>query len=133
MAIDLVCGMIVDENSAPAKTTYEETDYYFCATYCRKAFDREPQKFIQGTKQWGEAIDPICGMTVEIPHAAAMSVYKDQFNYFCNVACKEKFDASPEKFLKAEEEKVEEKIEEKQVCGCIFVPLIGEEGWEEKV
>jgi YHS domain-containing protein len=43
MAIDLVCGMIVDENSAPAKTTYEETDYYFCATYCREAFDREPQ------------------------------------------------------------------------------------------
>ncbi len=109
MAIDLVCGMIVDEKSAPAKTTYGGTDYYFCASYCREAFDRKPQKFIQGTKQWGEAIDPVCGMTLEIPHAAAMSVYKGQLTYFCNVACKEKFDASPEKFLKAQEEKEEAK------------------------
>jgi len=110
MAIDLVCGMIVDEKSAPAKTTYGGADYYFCAAYCKEAFEREPQRFIDGTKQWGEVIDPVCGMTVEIPHAAAMSVYKDQFIYFCNVACKEKFDASPEKFLKAEEEKEEEGI-----------------------
>jgi Cu+-exporting ATPase len=109
MAIDLVCGMIVDEKAAPAKTTYGGADYYFCATYCKEAFDREPQKFIQGTKEWGEAIDPVCGMTVEIPHAAAMSVYRGQFIYFCNVACKEKFDAFPQKFLKAEEEKEEEK------------------------
>jgi Cu+-exporting ATPase len=109
MAIDLVCGMIVDEKSAPAKTTYGGTGYYFCATYCREAFDREPQKFVQGEKEWGEALDPVCGMTVEIPHAAAMSVYKGQFIYFCNVACKEKFDASPEKFLEAKEEKEEEK------------------------
>jgi len=107
MAIDLVCGMIVDEESAPAETTFEGKDYYFCATYCREVFNRDPQRFIQGTKQWGEAIDPVCGMTVEIPHAAAMSVYKDQFIYFCNVACKEKFNASPGKFLEAEEEKEE--------------------------
>jgi len=109
MAIDLVCGMIVDEESAPAKTTYEGADYYFCATYCKEVFEREPQRYIDGTKEWGEAIDPVCGMTVEIPHAAAMSVYKGQFIYFCNVVCKEKFDASPENFLKAEEGKEEEK------------------------
>ncbi|MFQ6079711.1 MAG: copper ion binding protein, partial [Thermodesulfobacteriota bacterium] len=109
MAIDLVCGMIVEENTAPAKTTYGGTDYYFCAVYCKEAFDKEPQGFVDGANQWGEAIDPICGMTVEIPHAAAMSVYKGQFIYFCNVACKEKFDASPEKFLEVEEEKEEEK------------------------
>ncbi len=99
MAIDLVCGMIVDEKSAPARTSHGGADYYFCATYCREAFDRDPQKYIQGTKEWGEAIDPVCGMTVEIPHAAAMSVYKGGFIYFCNVACKEKFDASSEKYM----------------------------------
>jgi Cu+-exporting ATPase len=58
-------------------------------------------------------------MTVEIPHAAAMSVYKGQFIYFCNAACKEKFDASPEKFLEAEEEKEEEKKP------AVFVPREG--------
>jgi Cu+-exporting ATPase len=101
--------MIVDEKSAPAKATYGGADYYFCATYCKDAFEKDPQRFIKESKQWGEAVDPVCGMTVEIPRAAAMSVYKDQFIYFCNVACKEKFDASPEKFLKPEEEREERK------------------------
>jgi Cu+-exporting ATPase len=109
MGIDLVCGMIVEEKSAPAKTTYEGTDYYFCATYCKEAFEKEPQRFIDGAKEWGEAIDPVCGMSVEIPHAAAMSVHQGKFMYFCNVACKEKFDASPEKFLKPKEGVEEEK------------------------
>jgi Cu+-exporting ATPase len=48
-------------------------------------------------------------MSVEIPHAAAMSVYKGGFIYFCNTSCKEKFDASPEKFLEVGEKKEEEK------------------------
>jgi Cu+-exporting ATPase len=100
MGIDLVCGMIVDEKTAPAKTSYQEKDYFFCASYCKEVFEKEPQRFIQGSKTWGEAVDPVCGMRVEIPHAVAMSVYQGQFIYFCNVACKEKFDVSPEKFLR---------------------------------
>jgi Cu+-exporting ATPase len=103
MAMDLVCGMIVDENSAPARTAYQGKEYYFCADYCKEAFETEPQKFIDNTKQWGTATDPVCGMSVEIPQAAAMSVYKGRFIYFCNPACKEKFDTSPEKFLQAED------------------------------
>jgi len=73
MAIDLVCGMIMDKKSAPATTTYHGTDYFFCAEFCKQAFEREPQKFIQEIKDWGEAVDPVCGMTVKIPQAAAMS------------------------------------------------------------
>jgi YHS domain-containing protein len=67
MAIDLVCGMIVDEKSAPARTSHGGGDYYFCAPHCKEAFEREPQRYIDGTKQWGDAVDPVCGMTVEIP------------------------------------------------------------------
>jgi Cu+-exporting ATPase len=102
MAVDLVCGMIVDEKAAPAKASFQERDYYFCADYCKETFEKEPQKFIEGSQHWGEALDPVCGMTVEIPHAAAMSVYQGKFIYFCNVGCKKKFDVSPEKFLKSE-------------------------------
>lgn len=109
MAIDLVCGMIVEEKSAPAKATHEGTDYYFCALYCKEAFEKEPKKFIDGIKKWGEAVDPVCGMTVEISHAAAMSVYKGKFIYFCNVSCKEKFDATPEKFISGEKKTEPEK------------------------
>ena len=67
MAIDLVCGMIVDEKSPPDITSYEGKDYFFCATHCREAFNKEPEKYIEGTTEWGEAVDPVCGMTVEIP------------------------------------------------------------------
>jgi Cu+-exporting ATPase len=105
VAIDLVCGMIVDEESAPARVNYRGKEYFFCAPYCREAFEKEPEKFIEGTKKWGEALDPVCGMTVEIPHAAAMSVFQGQLIYFCSPACKEKFYARPEKFMmKAKEE-----------------------------
>jgi YHS domain-containing protein len=38
MGIDLVCGMIVDEKSAPAKTSYQGADYHFCAVFCKEAF-----------------------------------------------------------------------------------------------
>ncbi len=100
MAVDLVCGMIVDEESAPAKTTCDGDDYHFCATYCRDVFSRAPEKFINGAKHWGEAVDPVCGMTVEIPDAAAMSINNGGFMYFCSRACKEAFDADPEKYLK---------------------------------
>jgi YHS domain-containing protein len=67
MAIDLVCGMIVDEESAPDRTTYEGTEYFFCATYCREAFDRDPQKYIEGTNEWGNATDPVCAIFLMLP------------------------------------------------------------------
>jgi Cu+-exporting ATPase len=93
--------MIVDENSASAETRYDGKDYYFCADFCRQAFDTEPERYVEEAKEWGEAVDPVCGMTVKIPQAAAMSVHKDEFIYFCSVACKEKFDAAPEQVLGA--------------------------------
>ena len=47
-------------------------------------------------------------MKVKIPEAAAMSVHEGEFIYFCSPACKEKFDAAPEKFL------VPEKVSEEK-------------------
>tara|TARA_B100000315_G_scaffold226789_1_gene234013 strand:+ start:238 stop:390 length:153 start_codon:yes stop_codon:yes gene_type:complete len=48
MAIDPVCGMEVDENTAPAKSEYMGKTYYFCAPGCKKAFDENPAKYIKG-------------------------------------------------------------------------------------
>jgi YHS domain-containing protein/copper chaperone CopZ len=104
MAIDLVCGMIVDEQSFTAKTSYDGSDYFFCDIYCKEVFDLEPIKHIVGSREWGETIDPVCGVTVNIPEAAAMSFLQDQFIYFCNKTCKEIFDASPAKYFQAEKE-----------------------------
>ena len=47
MAIDPVCKMEVDEKSAPAKSEYQGKTYYFCAVGCKKAFDKEPEKYLK--------------------------------------------------------------------------------------
>ena len=109
MAVDMVCGMVVDEKSAPASSTYGGDEYHFCATYCKDVFNKEPEKFINGVKEWGKTTDPVCGMLIDIADAAAMSIHKGRFIYFCNSACKEKFDADPEKYLKSKTDDAEMK------------------------
>ncbi len=47
MAIDPICGMTVDEKTAKFKTDYNGTTYYFCAPGCKKAFEKEPEKYLK--------------------------------------------------------------------------------------
>ncbi len=44
-AIDPVCGMTVDTQTAAGKSTFEGQDYYFCSTACKVEFDDNPGKF----------------------------------------------------------------------------------------
>ncbi|MEW6402471.1 MAG: YHS domain-containing protein [Chloroflexota bacterium] len=46
MAKDPVCGMDVDPKTAAGKSDYQGTTYYFCSSGCKKAFDKEPQKYV---------------------------------------------------------------------------------------
>lgn len=48
MAIDPVCAMEVEEKKAAAKSDYKGMAYYFCAVGCKKAFDKNPEKYIKG-------------------------------------------------------------------------------------
>jgi xanthine dehydrogenase accessory factor len=45
-----------------------------------------------------EAIDPVCGMTVDPATARHRSEHGDRTAYFCCGGCKAKFDASPERY-----------------------------------
>ena len=45
-AIDPVCKMTVDTQTAQHKSEYQGNTYYFCAPGCKKAFDKEPQKYL---------------------------------------------------------------------------------------
>lgn len=47
------------------------------------------------------AVDPVCGMTVDVKKAAGVSNYKGKTYYFCSRGCKIQFDKEPEKFLNA--------------------------------
>ena len=47
MVKDLVCGMEIDSNTAAGKSEYKGQTYYFCAPGCKKAFDKEPEKYVK--------------------------------------------------------------------------------------
>jgi YHS domain-containing protein len=50
-AIDPVCKMTVDTATARHTSQYQDTTYYFCAPGCKKAFDKEPEKYLAGHDQ----------------------------------------------------------------------------------
>jgi YHS domain-containing protein len=53
MAKDPVCGMDVDKQQAAATAEYEGRIYYFCAPACKKAFEKEPEKYVSSATQMG--------------------------------------------------------------------------------
>lgn len=46
MAKDLVCNMDVDEKNAKWTAVYKGKTYYFCAPGCKKAFEDEPDLYL---------------------------------------------------------------------------------------
>ena len=44
-------------------------------------------------------LDPVCKMEVNPASAAAQSEFEGQSFYFCSEACKQKFDASPQRYI----------------------------------
>ena len=49
-----------------------------------------------------EALDPVCGMTVEIATAHFTSEYNSRTYYFCAAGCKRSFDQNPSKYVQVE-------------------------------
>jgi Cu+-exporting ATPase len=46
MAIDPICGMNVDTDTSPHKTTYKQVPYYFCSAGCLNKFQASPEQYI---------------------------------------------------------------------------------------
>jgi xanthine dehydrogenase accessory factor len=97
IAFDPVCLMEVDIATARWTYEYEGTTYYFCAPGCKRQFRRNPQAFLQADS--GTAVDPVCGMEVDIATAQHMSVYHGRTFYFCGEGCKATFDQKPEAYV----------------------------------
>ena len=45
-AIDPVCGMAVDPESAAGRSDFEGTTYHFCSVSCKRRFDAEPSRYL---------------------------------------------------------------------------------------
>lgn len=46
MAIDPVCKMEVEETKPAATSEYKGKKYYFCSVGCKRAFDKNPEKYL---------------------------------------------------------------------------------------
>jgi Cu+-exporting ATPase len=99
--LDPVCGMTVQPEKAAGSYEYGGKTYYFCNVGCRTKFAADPEKYLakQSGSQPSEVIDPVCGMTVQPEKAAGSYEHGGKTYYFCNVGCRTKFAANPEKFL----------------------------------
>ncbi len=84
-AIDPVCGMTVNRETAKHRFSYQGQEYLFCSARCRERFEAEPARYLQpkqpepaapaGTiytcpmhpevRQVGPGSCPICGMALE--------------------------------------------------------------------
>jgi YHS domain-containing protein/soluble P-type ATPase/transposase-like protein len=114
-ATDPVCGMEVKTEQAAATIVSDGTRYYFCSTECRDEFVNRTKTATeghgresgyesgpgQGAQVNGEAsaIDPVCGMTVDVSTAEYQSVHQDVTHYFCSAGCKTSFDRDPDKYM----------------------------------
>src|SRR5256712_5505748 len=79
MAIDPVCGMTVDEKTAPASAVHNGTRYYFCAPGCKRTFEKDPEAVLKGgSRGMGHAPVPIVTMTPLRAKAADQRPGKNQ-------------------------------------------------------
>jgi YHS domain-containing protein len=46
-----------------------------------------------------KAVDPVCGMQLDMERTAIRSEYRGQTYYFCKSACQRAFDARPENYI----------------------------------
>ncbi|MGD2165569.1 MAG: YHS domain-containing protein [Anaerolineae bacterium] len=51
MAIDPVCKMTVEPDTAAAKAEHEGETYYFCAPGCKVAFEKDPEKYLEQAEE----------------------------------------------------------------------------------
>lgn len=98
-AVDPVCGMSVVKAKAKASYEYAGETYYFCCNGCKTAFARNPADYLQ--PQSKTAVDPVCGMDVDIASAQYQSEFNGATYYFCGAGCKDSFDKHPESYVTA--------------------------------
>ena len=76
----------------------------------------------------GSATDPVCGMSVTILDAAHVTVHSGATHYFCSARCKDKFAASPDRYLSGAHIKQVEEVPEGTIYTCPMHPEIRRPG-----
>jgi len=77
VAVDPVCGMKVNPDTAAASSEHDGVTYYFCAPGCQRAFARDPSAFLGGKARAcrddarADAANAVCDLTIEGMHCAS--------------------------------------------------------------
>ncbi len=101
-AVDPVCGMTVDVATAKHKAEHDGRAVYFCSGRCREKFLANPSAYPAKPAEpeaAAKAIDPVCGMTVDVATAKHTAEHDGKPYYFCCARCREKFVAEPARYL----------------------------------
>ena len=120
MAIDPICGMTVEPETAAGSYEHNGQMYYFCAASCLERFQAEPEKtlakaspspppfpstrkplpmMMPAAPAAGSERDLVCGMTVQPATAAGSHLYEGKTYYFCATSCLTKFKNDPAYYL----------------------------------
>src|SRR5438132_7093796 len=80
MPIDPVCGMTVDEKTAPATAVHNGRTYYFCAPGCKRTFEKDPEAVLKGVpKSMGHApVQMVTRMPARVKPAASSAAISAQ-------------------------------------------------------
>lgn len=112
-AKDPVCGMQVEIEHAPAIAGFECHRYWFCSDHCQHRFVADPHRFLDAraadghpetgnavAAQLGEsiAVDPVCGMSIEVEGAEHVVDDGGARYYFCAPGCLSAFLADPDRY-----------------------------------
>jgi len=56
---DPICGMTVDPQATPHRTTHAATEYFFCSSGCRTKFEADPARYLTAEKPaWEKVVAP---------------------------------------------------------------------------
>ena len=93
---------------------------------------QEPVATLDTPTDPGQAVDPVCGMSVTLGKGKPSLRYKGETYHFCNPKCHDKFDADPYFYLSGNNEKKKKLDAEKSASGTLFTcpmdPEIIQEG-----
>lgn len=108
-AKDVICGMQVQTDHAPATAPHDGHTFFFCSDRCHRKFISDPDKFATGhavtampAADGDHVIDPVCGMGVDAAAPGALARHDGQTYLFCGQGCADAFMADPSKHLRRE-------------------------------
>ena len=58
MALDPVCMMDIDSETAEAQSQYEGETIYFCSEECKRIFDADPEPYLDEIETAGDRARP---------------------------------------------------------------------------